>query len=80
MMTLPTGARPSPHGHSPPRDMVAAMKICEAYVEHTYSSHLGLLRACRQRPDDRSPAKQRNELASLHKLPSRAEDQADHGV
>src|SRR6266480_3927172 len=42
------------------------LRVCEAYVERAYSSHLGLLRPRRERPCDRSAAKQHDELASPH--------------
>src|SRR6266542_1851341 len=61
-----------------PEFLFERLRVREAYVEHTYSSHLGLLPARRNRPDDRSAAEERNEVAPFHETPSRAEGHTSH--
>src|SRR5437588_2321298 len=51
-----------------PEFLLERLRVREPYVERTYSSHLGLLRVRNERPNDRSPAEQRNELAPSHEL------------
>jgi len=48
-----------------PELFLERLRVCEAYVQRAYSSHLSLLRARRERPHRRGAAEQRDEIATF---------------